>query len=58
MGIGGEYAAIDGLLPARVRGWTDLAINGSYWIGTIMGSRHHLTHLMLLAKSSSQRGGL
>jgi hypothetical protein len=37
MGIGGEYAAIDGLLPARVRGWTDLAINGSYRIGTIIG---------------------
>ena len=41
-GIGGEYAAInsaiDELIPARVRGWTDLAINGSYWIGTIFGS--------------------
>jgi MFS family permease len=42
MGIGGEYAAmnsaIDELLPARVRGWTDLAINGSYWVGTAAGS--------------------
>lgn len=41
-GIGGEYAAInsaiDELIPARVRGWTDLAINGSYWIGTIIGA--------------------
>jgi MFS family permease len=41
-GIGGEYSAInsaiDELIPARVRGWTDLAINGSYWIGTIIGS--------------------
>jgi MFS family permease len=31
-GIGGEYAAINStiqeLVPARVRGWTDLAING------------------------------
>ncbi len=31
-GIGGEYSAInsaiDELIPARVRGWTDLAING------------------------------
>jgi MFS family permease len=32
-GIGGEYAAInsaiDELIPARARGWTDLAINGT-----------------------------
>ncbi len=36
-GIGGEYAAINStiqeLVPARVRGWTDLVINGSFWIG-------------------------
>jgi len=36
-GIGGEYAAInsaiDELVPARMRGQVDLAINGSYWIG-------------------------
>jgi MFS family permease len=42
MGIGGEYAAInsaiDELIPARVRGWTDLAINGSYWLGTALGA--------------------
>jgi MFS family permease len=41
-GIGGEYAAmnsaIDELLPARVRGWADLAINGSYWLGTAAGA--------------------
>jgi MFS family permease len=40
--IGGEYAAInsaiDELLPARVRGRADLAINGSYWGGTLMGA--------------------
>ncbi len=40
--IGGEYAAInsaiDELLPARVRGFADLAINGSYWIGTALGA--------------------
>src|SRR5215831_15150202 len=33
-GIGGEYAAINStiqeLIPARYRGWTDLAINGSF----------------------------
>jgi MFS family permease len=42
MGIGGEYAAInsaiDELIPARVRGFTDLAINGSYWLGTACGA--------------------
>jgi MFS family permease len=42
MAIGGEYAAInsaiDELLPARVRGLADLAINGSYWIGTAFGA--------------------
>lgn len=42
MGIGGEYAAInsavDELIPARARGWVDLAINGSYWVGTALGA--------------------
>jgi MFS family permease len=41
-GIGGEYAAInsaiDELIPARARGRIDLVINGSYWIGSLMGS--------------------
>src|SRR5215217_4513303 len=41
-GVGGEYSAIhsavDELIPARVRGWVDLVIGGSYWIGTILGS--------------------
>jgi MFS family permease len=42
MGVGGEYAAvnsaIDELIPARVRGWADLAINGSFWIGTALAA--------------------
>src|SRR6185437_6123478 len=41
-GIGGEYAAInsaiDELIPARVRGWADLAINGTFWLGAAAGS--------------------
>ncbi|MFA1541435.1 MFS transporter [Actinomadura monticuli] len=41
MGIGGEYAAInsaiDELIPARNRGRVDLAINGSYWVGSAVG---------------------
>jgi MFS family permease len=40
--IGGEYAAInsaiDELIPARNRGWVDLAINGSYWLGAAVGA--------------------
>ena len=41
-GIGGEYTAINStiqeLVPARVRGWTDLAINGSFWVGAAVGA--------------------
>lgn len=41
-GIGGEYSAInsavDELIPARVRGRIDLAINSSYWLGTAFGA--------------------
>ena len=41
-GIGGEYTAINStiqeLVPARVRGWTDLAINGSFWLGAALGA--------------------
>jgi MFS family permease len=41
-GIGGEYAAINStiqeLIPARVRGWNDLVINGSFWVGAAMGA--------------------
>ncbi|HEV7554030.1 MAG TPA: MFS transporter [Kofleriaceae bacterium] len=41
-GIGGEYSAInsaiDELVPARIRGQIDLAINGSYWIGVAFGA--------------------
>lgn len=41
-GIGGEYAAInsaiDELIPARRRGWVDLIVNGSYWLGAALGS--------------------
>jgi MFS family permease len=41
-GIGGEYSAINAtiqeLIPARMRGFTDLVINGSYWIGAALGA--------------------
>lgn len=48
-GVGGEYSAInsaiDELIPARHRGWVDLAINGTFWIGFAAGS---LATLVLL----------
>lgn len=41
-GIGGEYAAvnsaIDELMPARLRGRLNLAINGTYWLGAALGA--------------------
>jgi MFS family permease len=42
LAIGGEYAAInsaiDELIPARLRGRVDLAINGTFWLGAIGGA--------------------
>jgi MFS family permease len=42
MGIGGEYAAInsaiDEMIPARFRGRIDIAINGTYWGGALIGT--------------------
>jgi MFS family permease len=41
-GIGGEYSAINSaiqeLIPARLRGRVDLAINGSFWVGAAVGA--------------------
>jgi MFS family permease len=41
-GIGGEYGAVNSaiqeLIPARRRGYTDLAINGSFWVGAALGA--------------------
>jgi len=41
-GIGGEYSAVNStiqeMIPARYRGWIDLAINGSFWIGGALGA--------------------
>ena len=42
MGIGGEYSAInsaiDEMMPARYRGRTDIWINGTYWLGAVLGT--------------------
>lgn len=41
-GIGGEYSAVNStiqeMIPARYRGWTDLAIGGTFWIGGALGA--------------------
>ena len=41
-GIGGEYAAVNStiqeLIPARYRGFTDLVVNGSFWVGAGLGA--------------------
>ena len=68
-GIGGEYTAINStiqeLVPARYRGWTDLVINGSFWIGAALGaarldrparSVHHPSRPRLAAGVFHRRG--
>jgi MFS family permease len=49
VGIGGEYAAInsaiDELIPSSYRGHVDLAVNGTWWLGTILGSAASLVLL-------------
>ncbi|WGS51873.1 MFS transporter [Paraburkholderia sp. D15] len=48
-GIGGEYTAINSTIqeftPARVRGWTDLGINGTFWVGAGIGAAGSLVLL-------------
>jgi MFS family permease len=50
-GIGGEYSAINStiqeLIPARRRGYTDLVVNGSYWLGAALGAAGSLVALNL-----------
>jgi MFS family permease len=42
MGIGGEYtainSAIDELIPSHYRGRVDIAVNGTYWAGAMVGA--------------------
>jgi MFS family permease len=42
LGIGGEYtainSAIDELIPAKYRGRVDIAVNGTYWAGALLGA--------------------
>ena len=56
MGIGGEYAAInsaiDELIPARYRGRVDIAVNGTYWAGAILGTLGTLLFLNVIGPSA------
>ncbi|GAC1337948.1 MAG: MFS transporter [Candidatus Dormibacteria bacterium] len=42
LGIGGEYtainSAIDELIPSHYRGRVDIAVNGTYWAGAMLGA--------------------
>ena len=57
MGIGGEYSAInsaiDEMMPARYRGRTDIWINGTYWLGAIIGT---LASFLLLSSMRPDQG--
>jgi MFS family permease len=61
LGIGGEYAAInsaiDELIPPRVRGRVNLAINGSFWIGAALGAGASLLLLDALGPVLGWRAG-
>jgi MFS family permease len=52
-GIGGEYAAInsaiDEMIPAKYRGRIDIAINGTYWGGALIGTAATLFFLNKLS---------
>ncbi|HEX9338863.1 MAG TPA: MFS transporter [Pseudonocardiaceae bacterium] len=60
-GIGGEYAAInsaiDELIPARYRGRIDIAVNGTYWAGAIIGTFATFLFLNTLSPSVGWRLG-
>jgi MFS family permease len=61
MGIGGEYAAInsaiDEMIPAHYRGRVDIAVNGTYWAGSILGTLGALLFLHTLPVSLGWRLG-
>src|SRR3954454_21584664 len=59
MGIGGEDAAInsaiDELIPARYRGRVDIAVNGTYWAGAILGTLGTFIFLNVMSPSVGWR---
>jgi MFS family permease len=60
-GIGGEYAAInsaiDEMIPARYRGRVDIAVNGTYWAGAILGTLGTFILLNVMSPSIGWRLG-
>jgi MFS family permease len=58
-GIGGEYAAInsaiDELIPSRYRGRVDIAVNGTYWGGAILGTLGSLLFLHVMSPATGWR---
>jgi MFS transporter len=60
-GIGGEYAAInsaiDEMIPARYRGRVDIAVNGTYWAGAVLGTLGTFILLNVLSPSIGWRIG-
>jgi MFS family permease len=58
-GIGGEYAAInsaiDEMIPAKFRGRVDLAVNGTYWAGALIGTAATLYILNHFAPNTGWR---
>ena len=60
MGIGGEYAAInsaiDEMMPARYRGRVDIAVNGTYWAGAIIGTLRHAASCSTTCRRTSAGG--
>jgi MFS family permease len=61
VGIGGEYAAInsaiDEMMPARFRGRVDIAVNGTYWAGALIGTLAQLIIFNNIQDSISWRIG-
>ncbi len=61
MGIGGEYAAINSAIAERIashyRGRVDIAINGTYWGGALLGTLAELVILNHLPDTVSWRAG-
>src|SRR3954465_3983315 len=59
MGIGGESAAInsaiDELIPAHYRGRVDIAVNGTYWAGAILGTLGTFIFLNVMSPSVGWR---
>jgi MFS family permease len=60
-GMGIEYAAInsaiDEMMPAHYRGRVDIAVNGTYWAGSILGTLGSLLSLHALPVSVGWRLG-